>query len=138
MNPTDLTLTQAQAALRSRELSAVELTLAALERIAALDPLLGAFLTLTPERAMADAEAADRALAQGDDRPLLGIPLAVKDVLSTAGIETTCGSKILEGYVPVYSATVVQRLEAAGMVLSASSIWTNSRWAHPPRTRRTS
>ncbi len=117
MNPTDLSLTQARTALRKRDFSAVELAQAALDRIAALDPLLGAFLTLTPERALADAEAADRALAQGDDRPLLGIPLALKDVLSTEGIETTCGSKILRGYVPVYSATVVRRMEDAGMVL---------------------
>ena len=117
MNPTDLTLTQARAALQRRELSAVELTRAILDRIAALDGTLGAFLTLTPERALADADAADRALAAGDDRSLLGIPLAVKDVLSTAGVQTTCGSKILSGYVPVYSATAVQRLEAAGMVL---------------------
>jgi len=117
MNPTGLTLTQAREALRRRELSAVELTQAALDRIAALDPLLGAFLTVTPERALNAAAAADRALAAGDERPLLGIPLAVKDVLSTAGVQTTCGSKILEGYVPVYSATAVQRLEEAGAVL---------------------
>ena len=116
MNPTDLTLLQARDALRQRELTAVELTQAALDRIDALDPTIGAFLTLTPERALADAEAADKALAQGEDRPLLGIPLAVKDVFSTAGIQTTCGSQILNGYVPVYSATVVRRLEAAGMV----------------------
>ncbi|MFN8377939.1 MAG: Asp-tRNA(Asn)/Glu-tRNA(Gln) amidotransferase subunit GatA [Anaerolineae bacterium] len=117
MNPTDLSLTQAREALRRRELSAVELTQAALDRIAALDPQLGAFLTLTAERALASAEAADLARASGVDLPLLGIPLAVKDVLSTAGVQTTCGSKILKGYVPVYSATAVQQLDAAGMVL---------------------
>ncbi len=117
MKPTDLTLTQARAALRDRKLSAVELTQATLDRVAALDGQIGAFLTLAAERALADAEAADHALAKGDERPLLGIPLAIKDVLSTAGIETTCGSKILKGYVPVYTATAVQRLEAAGMVL---------------------
>ncbi|HYO88336.1 MAG TPA: amidase family protein, partial [Candidatus Limnocylindrales bacterium] len=117
MNPTELSLTQARAALRRHELSAVELTQATLGRIAALDSRLGAFLTLTPERALADAQAADAALAQGDERPLLGIPLAVKDVLSTAGIQTTCGSKILKGYMPVYSATIVRRMEAAGIVM---------------------
>ena len=117
MNPTDLSLTQAREALRRRDLSAVELTQAALDRIAALDSDLGAFLTVTPERALAAAAAADKARAAGDDRPLLGIPLAIKDVLSTEGVQTTCGSKILEGYVPVYSATAVTRLEEAGAVL---------------------
>ena len=117
MNPTDLSLTQAREALRRRDLSAVELTQAALDRIAALDSDLGAFLTVTPERALAAATAADKARAAGDDRPLLGIPLAIKDVLSTEGVQTTCGSKILEGYVPVYSATAVTRLEEAGAVL---------------------
>ncbi|MBL8146347.1 MAG: Asp-tRNA(Asn)/Glu-tRNA(Gln) amidotransferase subunit GatA [Anaerolineae bacterium] len=117
MNPTDLSLVQAREALRRRDLSAVELTQAALDRIAALDADLGAFLTVTPERALAAAAAADKARATGEDGPLLGIPLAVKDVLSTEGVQTTCGSKILEGYVPVYSATAVQRLEEAGAVL---------------------
>ena len=117
MNPTDLSLTQAREALRRRDLSAVELTQAALDRIAALDSDLGAFLTVTPERALAAATAADKARTAGDDRPLLGIPLAIKDVLSTEGVQTTCGSKILEGYVPVYSATAVTRLEEAGAVL---------------------
>ena len=117
MNPTDLSLTQAREALRRRDLSAVELTQAALDRITALDSDLGAFLTVTPERALAAATAADKARTAGDDRPLLGIPLAIKDVLSTEGVQTTCGSKILERYVPVYSATAVTRLEEAGAVL---------------------
>lgn len=114
---TALTLTQALAELRTRAISAVELTRAHLNRIHTLDPHLHAFLTVTEERALADAEAADQARAAGDDRPLLGIPLALKDVLSTRGIPTTCGSKILKGYTPVYDATVVKRLAAAGMVL---------------------
>ncbi len=114
---TDLTLSQLLSQLRARAISAVELTRAYLERIQALNPTLQAYLTVTAERALADAEAADRARAAGDDRPLLGVPLAIKDVLSTQGIETTCGSKILKGYVPIFSATVVERLEAAGMVL---------------------
>ncbi len=114
---TDLTLSQLLSQLCARAISAVELTRAYLERIQALNPTLQAYLTVTAERALADAEAADRARAAGDDRPLLGVPLAIKDVLSTQGIETTCGSKILKGYVPIFSATVVERLEAAGMVL---------------------
>ena len=114
---TDLTLTQALDGLRARAFSAVELARAYLARIDALDPALRAFALCTPERALADAERADRLRAAGDERPLLGVPLALKDVLSTKGIETACASKILRGYVPVYSATVVERLEAAGMVL---------------------
>lgn len=115
----DLTLTQAAAKLRAREISSTELTQATLQRIEAVDPTLNAFLAVTKERALADAERADALLAQGDtgDSPLLGVPLAIKDVLSTAGIATTCGSRILEGYVPVFSATAVKRLEDAGMVL---------------------
>lgn len=118
---TDLTLTQAVEKLRSREISSTELTRATLERIRAIDPSLCAFLTLTEERALADAQKADDLLRQNpnahDEQPLLGVPLAIKDVLSTAGIETTCGSKILKGYKPIFTATSVQKLENAGMVM---------------------
>ncbi len=114
---TDLTLSQALEQLRARAVSAVELTRAVLQRIERTDNVLGAYLTITADRALQDAEAADRARAAGDDRPLLGLPLAIKDVFSTAGIETTCGSKILRGYRPVFTATVVQRLYDAGMVM---------------------
>ncbi len=117
MNLTDLTLTSAREMLRRGEISAVDLTKAYLERIAAVDPQIQAFLIVTADRALADAERADAARAKGDDRPLLGIPLAIKDVLSTDGIETTCGSKILHGYKPVFTATCVKRLEDAGMVM---------------------
>ena len=114
---TDLTLSQTLAGLRARDFSAAELARAYLVRIEALDPALRAFVTLTPERALADAARADALRAAGEERPLLGVPLAIKDVLSTTGVETTCASRILRGYVPVFSATVVERLEAAGMVL---------------------
>ncbi|MDX2163047.1 MAG: Asp-tRNA(Asn)/Glu-tRNA(Gln) amidotransferase subunit GatA [bacterium] len=111
------TLSSALEALRRRELSAVELTRAALDRIAAHEPTIRAFITLTPERALADAERADQRRAAGEDAPLLGIPIALKDILSTQDVQTTAGSRILNGYVPVYSATVVERLQAAGMVM---------------------
>jgi aspartyl-tRNA(Asn)/glutamyl-tRNA(Gln) amidotransferase subunit A len=112
-----LTLLQARDALRRGEITAVQLTRALLDRMAALEPRLHAYLTITEERALADAAAADRRRAQGDDAPLLGIPLAIKDVLATAGVETTCGSKLLRGFVPPYTATAVARLMDAGMVL---------------------
>ncbi len=115
---THLTLTEALAKLNAREISSVELTRAYLERIERLEPSLNAFITVTADRALADAQAADQARANGDtSRPLLGIPVAIKDVLSTEGVETTCGSKILKGYTPIFSATLVKRLEAAGMVM---------------------
>ncbi len=114
---TQLSITDALQQLRDKTISAVELTQAYLARIEKLEPSIRAYITLTPERALKDAEAADAARARGEDKPLLGIPLAIKDVLSTSGVQTTCGSKILDGYVPVYTATVVQRLEAAGMVM---------------------
>lgn len=114
---TELTITEALAQLRAKAISSVELTRAYLERIEKLNPAIQAYLTVTAERAMKDAEAADKARATGDERPLLGIPLAIKDVLSTKDIETTCGSKILKGYKPLFDATVVKRLAEAGMVL---------------------
>ncbi|MBI5671073.1 MAG: Asp-tRNA(Asn)/Glu-tRNA(Gln) amidotransferase subunit GatA [Chloroflexi bacterium] len=114
---TTLTLSVTLQKLRDREISSVELTRACLERIQQVDPLIRAFLIVTEDLALQQAEAADKARAAGEDRPLLGLPLAIKDVFSTKGIETTCGSKILRGYVPVFDATVVQRLYDAGMVM---------------------
>jgi aspartyl-tRNA(Asn)/glutamyl-tRNA(Gln) amidotransferase subunit A len=116
-NLTDLTISEALDKLNKREISAVELTQAHLAQIERYDGQVRAFITVTPELALAQAQAADAARAKGDTRPLLGIPLAMKDVLSTQGVETTCGSKILKGYKPVFNATAVQRLLDAGMVL---------------------
>ncbi len=119
MNLTDLSLLEAQSALQKGEISSRELTQAALERISALDGALHAFLHVAAESALEQAEAADRRrkTENGGKSPLLGIPLAVKDVLTVEGMPCTCGSKILEGYLPPYTATVVKRLQAAGMVV---------------------
>jgi aspartyl-tRNA(Asn)/glutamyl-tRNA(Gln) amidotransferase subunit A len=114
---TELTLTETLEKLRAREFSAVDLTRAYLERIDRLEPNLNAYITLTPEAAIMSAQQADDALARGDNRPLLGAPLAIKDVLSTKDVETTCGSRILRGYKPVFTATCVQRLFDAGVVM---------------------
>ncbi len=114
---TDLTIHAALDGLRAGDFTSVQLTEAHLARIATLEAQVRAFITVTPERALAQAHAADSRLAQGDDAPLLGIPLAIKDVLSTEGVRTTCGSRILENYIPPYTATAVARLEAAGMVM---------------------
>lgn len=114
---TSLTIAGALEKLRAGEISALELTEAHLARIERLDPDIRAFLTVTDEFALEQAVAADAARAAGDERPLLGIPIALKDVLSTKGIETTCGSKILKGYHPVFDATSVARLYEAGAVM---------------------
>jgi aspartyl-tRNA(Asn)/glutamyl-tRNA(Gln) amidotransferase subunit A len=117
---THLTLTQALEKLRAREISSVELTRAYLDRIEQVDPKVKSYLTIAETYALSAADAADHQRARGDHgahKPLLGIPMAIKDVFSTTDIETTCGSKILQGYKPIFTATVVKRLEEAGMVL---------------------
>ncbi|HEV3240261.1 MAG TPA: Asp-tRNA(Asn)/Glu-tRNA(Gln) amidotransferase subunit GatA [Casimicrobiaceae bacterium] len=103
-------------ALATRRLSSVELTTTLLDRIAAWNPRLNAFLAIDRKRALAQAKAADARLAAGDATPLTGIPIAHKDVLMTAEWKTTCGSRMLESFVAPYSAFVVERLAAAGMV----------------------
>lgn len=113
----DLTISEALAKLDAREISSVELTQAHLDQIEQLDNQIKAFIIVTPERALEQAKAADALRAKGEKRPLLGIPIAIKDVLSTKDVETTCASKILKGYVPVFDATCVSRLDAAGMVM---------------------
>jgi aspartyl-tRNA(Asn)/glutamyl-tRNA(Gln) amidotransferase subunit A len=103
--------------LRARKASAVEVTRAYLDRIAQVEPRIRAYLTVTREEALAHAEAVDKARKAGVRLgPLAGVPLALKDVLCTKGVRTTCASKILEPFVPPYDATVVSRLRAAGAV----------------------
>ncbi len=114
---TELTLSQALAQLRAGQITSVELTQAYLDQIAALDGQIQSYLTVTADLALEQAAAADQARAAGDDRPLLGVPLAFKDVLSTKGVETTCASQILKGYVPIFNATCVQNLLDAGVVM---------------------
>jgi aspartyl-tRNA(Asn)/glutamyl-tRNA(Gln) amidotransferase subunit A len=112
-----LTIHQALEYLRSGHISAVELTNSLLTRIEQIDPLTRAFLHLTPEIAMSMAADADHRRACGDEQALLGIPFAIKDVLCTQGIETTCGSRILNGFIPPYDATVVAKLRQTGAVI---------------------
>ncbi|HEY8370294.1 MAG TPA: Asp-tRNA(Asn)/Glu-tRNA(Gln) amidotransferase subunit GatA [Thermodesulfobacteriota bacterium] len=118
MSLADLSLAQAVERLARREITARALTEAILERIRAVEPTVHAYLTVTADSALAEAEAVDRDRAAGRALPpLAGVPVAVKDLFCTKGVPTTCGSKILERYVPVYDATVVSRLRAARAVL---------------------
>jgi len=112
----DLTAHEAADRLRARDISSVELTEAYLGRIDAIEPAVHAYLNVTRDLALSMAAEADRRRAEGEDRPLLGIPVALKDLLATEGLETTAGSRMLQGYRPPYSATVVERLRDAGAV----------------------
>ena len=108
-------------ALLAKKLTARELAQDFLKRIDERNPSLNAYLALSPERALASADQTDAAIANGATDatlpPLAGVPIAIKDVISTTGVRTTCGSKILEPYIPAYNASAVERLEAAGAVI---------------------
>jgi len=107
--------------LRKRQISSVELTRHFLSRIERFNPALNAFITLTAERALEDAAAADARLAAGEKGPLLGIPLIHKDIFCTDGVKTSCGSRMLDNFVAPYDATVVARLKGAGTVMLGKS-----------------
>lgn len=116
---TCLTAPEARDLLVRREVSATALARAALDRIAQVEPVVRSFITVTADEALAQAAAADAALGAGDPAAtpeLTGIPVALKDLFCTTGVPTTAGSRILEGFVPPYDATVVARLRAAGAV----------------------
>ncbi len=103
--------------LRRGEVSSEELTRHFLNRISELDPKVKAYITITEEESLSQAREADKALKAGEEKPLLGVPLAIKDNICTKGIRTTCASKILENFVPIYDATVIERLRTAGAVI---------------------
>ena len=112
------TISSARGAIAAKKVSARELAADYFKRIAARNGELNAYLTLSEERAYRQADRVDAMVAQGKPLPpMAGVPIAVKDVISTRGIRTTCGSKILSNYIPPYDATAVTRLEAAGAVI---------------------
>ncbi|MBI4498266.1 MAG: Asp-tRNA(Asn)/Glu-tRNA(Gln) amidotransferase subunit GatA [Chloroflexi bacterium] len=117
----DLTIHEVADLLRRREVSAVEVTRAVLDRIHQVERRVGAFVTVTEDLALEQARLADQRRAGGDATPLTGVPAIIKDVICTKGVRTTCSSRMLERFVPPYDATVVQRLQAAGFVMVGKS-----------------
>jgi aspartyl-tRNA(Asn)/glutamyl-tRNA(Gln) amidotransferase subunit A len=117
LNLYDTTIHQGHRLLTSGQFSSVELTKAALERISRVEEKLHAIVTVTEDTALHQAEEADKVLHGGSPTPLTGIPVVIKDNMCTRGIRTTCSSRMLEGFVPPYDATVVEKLTDAGMVL---------------------
>ncbi|HID64840.1 MAG TPA: Asp-tRNA(Asn)/Glu-tRNA(Gln) amidotransferase subunit GatA, partial [Anaerolineae bacterium] len=113
----ELTIHEAHDLLKEGRISSLKLTQAVIDRIAAVDDQIKAYITPTPELALEQAGEADRRRAAGEDNPLLGIPLAIKDILCTKGVPTTCGSRILENFRPPYDATVMTHLASQGAVL---------------------
>ena len=117
----DLTILEALKKLKSREISATELTRAHISRIEKYGDKLNCYITKTPERALSDAAAADERYAKGENKVLDGIPIAMKDLFATRGIRTTAASRMLENFVPEYESTISQKYIDAGTVLLGKS-----------------
>jgi aspartyl-tRNA(Asn)/glutamyl-tRNA(Gln) amidotransferase subunit A len=113
----DLTVHEAYELLKAKKVSSKELTQACLDHIKKVEPKVRAIVTVTEEVALQKAREADERIAQGNMSPLTGIPTLIKDNMCTTGIRTTCSSKMLENFVPPYNATVIEKLNASGMVL---------------------
>ncbi|MGZ8216406.1 Asp-tRNA(Asn)/Glu-tRNA(Gln) amidotransferase subunit GatA [Methylomagnum sp.] len=111
------TIAELALGLRKKEFSSVELTQAFLARIKQYDPVLNCFVTVTEAEALAQAQAADAAIARGEAGPLTGVPIAQKDIFCTQGVRTSCGSKMLDNFIAPYDATVVERFKEAGTVM---------------------
>ena len=112
----NLTIVQLREMLKKKEISSVELTEYYLERMSRIDNEIKAYVRPTEEIALEMAKEADEKITRGEEAPLLGIPLGIKDILCTKGIETTCASNILKGFIPPYDATVMKKLKEAGYV----------------------
>jgi len=117
MNLISMTLVELREALRDGKTTSVEATQAMLDLIIKLDNQVKSYITISDELALEQAQIADDRRSRGDDSLLLGIPVAVKDIICTKGVETTAGSKILKGFTPPYDAFVVEKLKQAGAVI---------------------
>jgi aspartyl-tRNA(Asn)/glutamyl-tRNA(Gln) amidotransferase subunit A len=117
MKNMQLTIHEASQLLRNKQLTSVELTKDCLERIQQVEPKVHALVTVTDELALEQARKADELIAAGDNSPLTGIPIVIKDVMCTKGVRTTCSSRMLENFIPPYDATVVEKIKANNMVI---------------------
>jgi len=113
----ELSIHEAHELLKTKKISSQELTRSVLDRIESVENQVDAFITITEQEALAAADAADEQLWQGNISFLTGIPIGVKDLICTNGIKTTCGSRILENFVPTYDATVINKLKSDGAIL---------------------
>ena len=128
MKLNELTIKEAKKGLKAKKFSSVELTKACLEQIKKYNKDLNAFIAVTEKEALEQAKKADELISNDQDLPLLGIPIALKDLFSTKGVKTTAASKVLENYIPPFDATVVKKLKDAGAVIVGK---TNlDAWAH--------
>jgi len=120
-NLNELTIHEVHDLLKSKQISSIELTKSSLQRIREIDSKIRALVTVTEESALQAAQEADRLIAAGQITPLTGIPAIIKDNMCTRRIRTTCSSKMLENFVPPYNATVVEKLNSAGIVMVGKS-----------------
>lgn len=132
MKLNNLTVKKALVGLKNKDFSSVELTNACLEQIKKTEPKINAFVTISEKEALEQAKLCDKAISNGVDLPLLGIPFAIKDNFSTKGIKTTASSMVLNEYIPPYDATVVKKLKNAGVVLLGKT--NMDAWAHGSST----
>ena len=117
-DPENFTIAGVAPDVQSRKISPVELTRLFLARIERLNPVLNAYVTITAENALAQAQRAEDEIAQGNYRGALhGIPFSIKDNIATHGVRTTAGSKVLENWIPGFDATVVTKLKEAGAII---------------------
>lgn len=126
-----LTIKKAREGLKNKDFSSVELTRACFDRINQTDKKLNVFVTLTEKEALEQAEKADKLILQGqalENLPLLGIPLALKDMYSTSGVKTTAGSNVLDDYIPQYDSTAARKLKEAGAIIIGKT--NQDAWAH--------
>lgn len=127
-----LTIAKVKEGLKRKSFSSMEITKEYLKRIKTLEPTLHAFVTVTENAALAFAKAADEKLSRGEDLPLLGVPISIKDNYCTLGIRTTASSKVLDDFLPPYDATVVRKVKDAGMVMLGKT--NMDAWAHGSST----